>query len=55
MTTSIEEFGRTADGETVERITLIGGGLMAKVMTWGAVLQDLRLEELNAPLVLGFA
>ncbi|MEL6736850.1 MAG: aldose epimerase family protein [Pseudomonadota bacterium] len=54
MTTSIEEFGLTADGETVERITLIGGGLMAKVMTWGAVLQDLRLEDHKAPLVLGF-
>ncbi|NRG18276.1 galactose mutarotase [Rhizobiales bacterium] len=49
-----ELFGETASGETVERVTLKGGGLSAKVITWGAVVQDLRLEGHDAPLVLGF-
>ncbi len=49
-----EVFGRTASGETVYRVTIRGGGLTAHVMTWGAVIQDLRLEGHEAPLVLGF-
>lgn len=49
-----ELFGETASGETVERVTLKGGGLTAKVITWGAVVQDLRLEGHDAPLILGF-
>lgn len=47
-------FGVTAKGETVERITIHGGGLTANILTWGAVIQDLRLEGYAAPLVLGF-
>ncbi len=47
-------FGQTGTDETVHRITLHGGGLTANVMTWGAVIQDLRLEEYDHPLVLGF-
>lgn len=50
----VEEFGVDAKGATVSRITLTGGGLTAKVLTWGAVIQDLRLEGHVAPLVLGF-
>ena len=38
-----EHFGTTVDGETVQRFTIAGGGLSAKIMNWGAVLQDLRL------------
>ena len=49
-----EIFGKTASGETVYRVTLTGGGLTAKVMTWGAVIQDLRLEGHEPPLMLGF-
>lgn len=49
-----EVFGKTATGETVYRVTLSGGGLTAKVITWGAVIQDLRLEGHQPPLVLGF-
>jgi aldose 1-epimerase len=49
-----EGFGRTAEGETVERFTLTGGGLRASVITWGTVLQDLRLDGHAPPLVLGF-
>ncbi|MEM9106671.1 MAG: aldose epimerase family protein [Pseudomonadota bacterium] len=47
-------FGTTADGEEVRRVTLGGGGLTAKVMTWGATVQDLRLDGHDPALVLGF-
>lgn len=47
-------FGTTAEGETVHRFTISGGGLTASVMNWGAVVQDLRLAGHDAPLVLGF-
>ncbi|MDX3978293.1 aldose epimerase family protein [Shinella sp.] len=49
-----EIFGRQENGEAIERITIKGGGLTAHVLTWGAVIQDLRLEGHDAPLVLGF-
>jgi aldose 1-epimerase len=29
---TIEAFGQTADGETVHRVTINGGGLTAKIM-----------------------
>lgn len=47
-------FGTTKTGETVHRVEISGGGLTAKVITWGAVIQDLRLEGHDAPLTLGF-
>ncbi|PWV98177.1 aldose 1-epimerase [Hoeflea marina] len=50
----IEDFGSTDAGEPVRRITLSGGGLTARIMTWGATLQDLRLDGHAAPLTLGF-
>ena len=48
--------GRTAQGEDVhERVDIAAGGLRARVMSWGAVLQEYtRLEGHGAPLVLGF-
>lgn len=46
-------FGTTPDGATVERITLKRGGTTAKVITWGASLQDLRLDGIGHSLVLG--
>ena len=49
-----EEFGTTAGGEAVHRLEIRGGGLTARILTWGAVVQDLRLAEHDAPLVLGF-
>lgn len=49
-----ERFGVAADGETVQRFAITGGGLSARILTWGAVVQDLRLEGHPAPLVLGF-
>lgn len=54
MTTQGEIFGTTPKGETVYRVKISGGGLTAYVITWGAVIQDLRLEGHDAPLVLGF-
>jgi len=50
----METFGTLPSGETVHRIRLKGGGLTAHVLTYGAVLQDLRLDQHAAPLVLGF-
>lgn len=47
-------FGHLESGEPVERIRLIGGGLTAHVLTWGSVIQDLRLAGHEAPLVLGY-
>ncbi|MBW9114264.1 galactose mutarotase [Rhizobium cauense] len=49
-----EVFGQTQSGETVYRVEIKGGGLTAKVISWGAVIQDLRLEGHDAPLTLGF-
>ncbi|MBD9447126.1 MULTISPECIES: aldose epimerase family protein [unclassified Rhizobium] len=49
-----EVFGQTQSGETVFRVEIKGGGLTAKIITWGAVIQDLRLDGHDAPLLLGF-
>ncbi|WP_435139143.1 aldose epimerase family protein [Pseudopelagicola sp. nBUS_19] len=49
----IEEFGKLPNGDLVNRVRLTGGGLTANVLTYGAILQDLRLEGHGAPLVLG--
>lgn len=48
-----EQFGLLETGEPVELVVLTGGGLKAKVITWGAVIQDLRLDGHEPPLVLG--
>ena len=50
---SSETFGQMPDGTSVERYTISGGGLTARFLTYGAILQDLRLEGHDAPLVLG--
>jgi aldose 1-epimerase len=42
------------DGSAVSRHRIEGGGLTAHVLSYGAVLQDLRLDGHEAPLVLGF-
>lgn len=49
-----EAFGMTAAGEPVRRVTLTAGDLSARIMTYGAAVQDLRLAGHDAPLVLGF-
>lgn len=49
-----ELFGTLADGREVHRVRIAGGGLTASVLTYGAVLQDLRLAGHAPALVLGF-
>ena len=48
-----EAFGEF-EGQPVHRVTVGDGSLTANIITWGAVVQDLRLEGHDAPLVLGF-
>ena len=55
MKVTKELFGRTSQGTDVHRVKLTGGGLTAHVMSWGAALQDLRMDGFQAPLVLGSA
>ena len=50
----IELYGKMPDGTDVHRITLKGGGLSANVLTYGGVIQDLRLDGHAPALVLGF-
>lgn len=52
--TAPEIFGQDTNGSAVQRITLSGGGLTVKLLSWGCVVQDLRLSGHAAPLVLGF-
>lgn len=47
------EFGLGPDGSPVQRVTLSNGQLQLKLITWGASIQDLRLDGLDHPLVLG--
>ena len=52
--TDLRRFGTLPGGATVDAATIAGGGLTATVLTYGAVLQDLRLAGHRPPLVLGF-
>ena len=57
MTSMIERaelFGQMDDGDPVYRVTITSGGLTLGVITYGAVIQDLRLEGYAPSLVLGF-
>ncbi|WP_026481329.1 aldose epimerase family protein [Ahrensia sp. 13_GOM-1096m] len=51
---NIKDWGTTKSGSPVKKITLHNGALTASIITYGAVVQDLRLQGHNAPLVLGF-
>ena len=51
--TQITDFGQLPDGQPVQRIRINGGNLTAHVLTFGATVQDLRLEGVAHPLVLG--
>ena len=51
---SKERFGEMPDGTPIERITISGGGLTACVLTYGAIIQDLRMEGHDKALVLGY-
>lgn len=50
---SVTPAGRLPDGREVQAVTLQGGGLTARVLTLGAIVQDLRLAGVAHPLVLG--
>src|SRR6218665_3511093 len=47
-------FGTLESGETVRKATITGGGLTVSVITYGAVIQDIRLDGYAPSLVLGF-
>ena len=49
----VNEFGTTADGRAVQKITLTCGDLTANLLTWGAVLQSVRLTGVGHDLTLG--
>lgn len=53
MAGRILPFGRLPDGRTVQRLELAGGGLRLALLTHGARVQDLRLDGIAHPLVLG--
>ena len=48
-------FGISPENQTVSQITLDGLGMTARILTWGATLQDLRLDGYENPLVIGFS
>ncbi|MDZ7824445.1 MAG: aldose epimerase family protein [Ahrensia sp.] len=51
----VEAWGQTSAGRDIKRITLKNGGLTCAIITFGASIQDLRLEGHGTPLVLGLA
>lgn len=53
MSAEITPFGQTADGTTVKAITLRSAKLRVTLLTWGAVIQDVRLTGISHPLTLG--
>jgi aldose 1-epimerase len=54
MAGAAEMFGTTSAGDTVRRVRISAGALTADVLTFGAVVQDLRIAGHEPPLVLGF-
>jgi aldose 1-epimerase len=49
----VAEFGATASGHPVEAITLSSGALSVRLLTLGAILQDVRIAGVNRSLTLG--
>jgi len=50
----IETWGAAPDGSPVTRVTIAHDGLCARLISFGAALQDLRLASHSFPLVLGY-
>lgn len=46
-------FGTTQDGQEVHKIPLLAGDLTVNLLTWGGVLQDVRLQGIDRSLTLG--
>ena len=53
MSAEFHDFGISQNGEIVHRIVLRSSLLDVSVLTWGAVLQDVRLKSVDHPLTLG--
>lgn len=51
---TVRTFGSLPDGTKIEAVAIAAGTLRAEIITWGAVLRDLRLDGHAPPLVLGF-
>jgi aldose 1-epimerase len=51
---AVRTFGTLPDGTKIDAVTIAAGALRAEIITWGAVLRDLRIEGHAPPLVLGF-
>ena len=51
---SLEQFGTMPDGDPVYRVTLASGGLSASIISYGAALQQLYVDDYEHSLVLGF-
>lgn len=49
----VDSFGQTADGRLVRKITLAQGDLAVSLLTWGAVVQSVRLVGVDHDLTLG--
>lgn len=47
------EFGKTRDGQTVEKITLSNDAISVSILTLGAIVQDVRLPGVDYGLTLG--
>ena len=50
----IRNIGISRDNQNVFAIDIWNGALSATILTWGAVIKDLRLAGHEPPLVLGF-
>ena len=46
-------FGTLEDGQDVHKITLTAGDLTVSLLTWGAIIQDVRLKGIDRSLTLG--
>lgn len=53
MGNNIRHFGTLSDGRSVQAADLRAGSLSATILTWGAVLQDVRLAGVPHSLTLG--
>ncbi len=53
MSAAIRDFGTTGAGERVQAIDLAAADLRATILTLGATVQDLRLDGVPWPLVIG--
>ena len=47
------QFGTASTGDTVEKITISAGDLTVGILTWGAIIHDVRLAGVDRSLTLG--